>query len=86
MSEYCEVGIGGRIIQLTRLEIILTSVRNSSANGNVQAQKIYDWLLSEEPVEEFPVVKATLIVGEELTLEEWDAKFGRHDLPFVAPE
>jgi hypothetical protein len=66
----------GKIVQLNRLRIILIAVRNATANGSVPAQRLYDWLLSEEPIDENPIAKSVLIVGEKLTVEEWEAKYG----------
>jgi hypothetical protein len=75
IGEYCEVRVDGKIQQLSLLAVILIAVRNATANGNPQARKTYDWLLSEEIPEEDPVQKGVLIVGEKLTPEEWEARY-----------
>ena len=74
-NERCEVKIGGKVLQLTRAEIVLIAVRNATANGNPTARKLYDQLLRETPDEADSIPKATLIVGEKLTQEEWEAEY-----------
>ena len=75
-NELCEVRVGGSTVSMTRLEVVNTAVRNATANGNPAAQKIYDQLLNEALDEGPPVAKGVLIVGEELTVEEWLEEYG----------
>lgn len=76
--ETCEVRVGGKLVRLTRLEVVLMAVRNATANGNSAAQKLFDRLLNEvrdDENMEAPIPKGVLIIGENLTAEEWEAEY-----------
>lgn len=75
-NEMCEVQIGGKIVSMTRLEVLLTAVRNATANGNPAAQKLFDELLREVTEEGQSVPKGILIVGERISQDEWESEYG----------
>ena len=73
--EACEVRVGSKITLMTRLEAVLMAVRNSTANGNPAAQRLFDKLLNEVREEGPPTVKGVFISAEKLTAEEWEAEY-----------
>jgi hypothetical protein len=75
-NELCEVRVAGKLVKVTKLEVVLLAVRNATANGNPVAQRLYDKLLNDVRDEEEgpPVPKGVLIVPERLTIEEWEAE------------
>lgn len=76
-NELCEVRVGKRVVTMTRLELLLTAVRNATANGDPGAQKLFDKLLNEVSDDEgASVPKGVLIAGEKLSQEEWEAEYG----------
>lgn len=60
----------------TNLKLVLLTVRNRVAQGDLLAFSILDWLTGVAAVEEPGVPKGVLIVGEKLTTDEWLAKYG----------
>ena len=75
-NERCEVKVGGKLMVMTRAEVVLIAVRNATANGDATAQKLFHKLLQEICDEAPPIPKGTLITGEKLTDEEWDKEYG----------
>jgi hypothetical protein len=59
----------------TNLKLVLMTVRNRVAQGDLLAISICDWLTGIRVSEEPQIPKAVLIVGEKLTPEEWDAEY-----------
>lgn len=68
---------GERIGRDTTLSLILRAVRNSAANANPAGLSLYEFLLGQWPDQHDPTIpKGVFIVGEKLTVEEWEAKYG----------
>lgn len=65
---------GGRRKRSTNFELVIMTVRNGAAKGDLNAIALYDWLEGQHRTDD-PIPKAVLIVGETLTDEEWEAKY-----------
>lgn len=76
LAEMCEVRIGTKVVLMRRVDIVLTAVRNATANGNPAGHKLYNKLLNEVSEQGPAMPKGILFVGEKLTEEEWLARFG----------
>jgi hypothetical protein len=67
---------GNRSAKATTLKLVLLSVRNTAAKGDLRALALLQDLLGSLPSDEEPVARGVLIMSEDLTQEEWDERHG----------
>lgn len=67
---------GGRRKVTENIVLVAMTVRNYAAKGDLSAIKLYDWLEGQQRLNDHPLPKGVLIVGEKLPADEWAAKFG----------
>jgi hypothetical protein len=70
------VTVAGKKRSCTQLELVLLAVRNAASKGNIKASRLSHSLQGLTSLDEQPVAKGVLIVGERLTLEEWEERYG----------
>jgi hypothetical protein len=64
-------------LRLTNLEHVIDAVRLRAAQGDpIAMQLVMRYAMPQPDEEEFKIPKGVLIVGEKLTQEEWEAKYG----------
>lgn len=66
---------GNRRKTSTNIELVIKTVRNSAAKGDLLAIALYDWLEGQRKPEEELVQKAVFFAYEKLTIEEWEEKY-----------
>lgn len=67
---------GGRKKTSENLKLVIMTVRNHAAKGDLLAIALYDWLDGQQMTSEPFIQKGVLIVDERLSQEEWETKYG----------